>query len=300
MNNRMRTLRFQRKTPRPVWLLALLMIVGMVLTACVEQVEVAPRLKLAGSTTVEPVALAAAKAFMVTHEGVEVTVRGGGSSIGVLGVTHGALHIGMTSRSLKASELQELPALTPTVIGRDGVAVVMNRSVYDAGVTQLTLAQVRDIWLGRITNWRELGGPDLPILAFDKELGRGTRDVFAGIVLGDADAEAPGTIGSLGENEMVLTTISENEGAISILSTGWVTNEVVGVAIVSDDGEVIEPTQNNVATGRYPLTRDLNLVTNGRPQGIAAEFINFLLSPQGQNFVELNGYTPIVQEGSGS
>ncbi|MFQ5422098.1 MAG: substrate-binding domain-containing protein, partial [Anaerolineae bacterium] len=200
--------------------MSLLLIAVLLLTACAEQVAIEPRLKLAGSTTVEPVAAAAAKAFMVTHEGVEISVRGGGSSIGVLGVTHGALHIGMASRELKESELEEMPTLTTTVIGRDGVAVVVNRGVYDGGVTQLTLAQVRDIWLGNINNWQELGGPDLPILAFDKEMGRGTRAVFAEIVLGSADAEAPGTIGALGENEVVLTTVSENEGAISIVSSG--------------------------------------------------------------------------------
>jgi len=292
MKNKKKTMRFQRLNPRPIWLLIFLAILGG-LTACVEEAVVAPKLKLAGSTTVEPVAADAAKAFMVTHEGVEVTVRGGGSSIGVQGVIHGALQIGMTSRSLKESELADEPNLKTTIIGRDGVAVVINRVVYDSGVTQLTLDQIRDIWLGDITNWRDVGGPDLPILAFDKVLAGGTRESFAHIVLGDPDAAAPGTIGVLDANEDVLSAVSQNDGAISILSTGWLTDEVVGVAIVSEAGEAVQPTQANVALGQYPITRDLILVTKGEPEGVAAEFVQFMTSSQGQIFVKLHGYTPI-------
>lgn len=253
------------------------------------------RLKLAGSTTVEPVAEAAAEAYMAAHPDINITVRGGGSSIGGKGVGYGALHIGNASRELKESELETWPTLQTTVIGRDGVAVVVHRSLYEAGITQLTLEQVADIWRGNITNWQEVGGPDLPILAFDKALGRGTRDTFAEIVLGDANAEAPGTVGTLGENELVLATIAETEGSVAILSSGWQTADVVGVAIVNADGQAVPPTAENVATGLYPITRNLNMITDGPPQGLAAQFIEFVLSPEGQAIVQAEGYTPVSQ-----
>ena len=264
------------------------------LTGCqLEQSLAERRLKLAGSTTVEPVALAVAEVYMAQVPEVKITVRGGGSTIGVKGIAYGAFQIGMASRPIKEAELKQWPNLTATVIGRDGVAVVVNRAVYEAGVTQLTLEQIADIWRGQITNWREVGGPDLAIMAFDKEIGRGTRDTFAKIVLGGEDEPAPGTVGVLGENEAVLTIVSENTGAVSILSTGWQTDEVVGVSIVSKDGLLVSPTTENVAGGRYPITRDLNLITNGPPQGLAQQFIEFLLSPQGQAFVEEYGYTVV-------
>jgi len=264
------------------------------LTACQSgQNTMSARLKLAGSTTVEPAARAAAKAFMTHHPHVKVTVRGGGSTIGVKGIMYGALHIGMASRPIKEAELEKSPNLTATVIGRDGVAVVVNRALYEAGVTKLTLEQIAGIWRGETTNWEDLGGPDLAIMAFDKEMGRGTRDTFAKIVLGGADEPAPGTVGALGENEAVLTAVSENKGAISILSTGWQTEDVVGVAIVGKDGQAVKPTSENVASGRYPISRDLNMVTDGPPQGLAKQFIEFVLSSEGQAFVEEHGYTPV-------
>ncbi len=253
------------------------------------------RLKIAGSTTVEPVALEAAKLYMAAHPGVEITVRGGGTSIGVQGAGNAAIDIGGASRDLKASELEEWPDLVSTIIGRDGVAVVINRSLYEAGVTQLTVGEVAGIWRGEIVNWQEVGGPDAAIQAYDKELGRGTRDTFALVILGGADEPAPGTIGSLGENETVLATISENEWAVSMLSTGWLTEDVVGVAIVDENGQAIEPTNENVANGSYPITRNLSLITQGAPEGLAADFIAFVLSPEGQALMNQHSYTPIAQ-----
>ena len=271
-----------------------LLILSFTLTGCLsQQTTLKEQLKLAGSTTVEPAARAAAERFMIRYPNVEVSVRGGGSTIGVKGVAYGALHIGMTSRPFTIAELDQWPNLTATVIGRDGVSVVVNKDVYEAGVTQLTLEQVAAIWRGEITNWNEVGGPDLPIVAFDKEIHRGTRDVFARAVLGDEEALAPGTVGALGENEAVITAVSQTSGAVSIVSSGWQTSDVVGLAIVNRSGIAIEPTAENIASGRYPILRDLNLITNGPPQGLAAQFIEFMRSPDGQTFVREAGYVPV-------
>ncbi len=268
----------------------------ILLTACQSSQEVlTKRLKLGGSTTVEIAAQPAAKAFMDRFDNTEVTVRGGGSTIGIKGTVYGAFHIGMTSRPFKKSELEQWPNLTATVIGRDGVSVVVNQELYEAGVTQLTMEQVAGIWRGEITNWQAVGGPDLPIVAYDKELGRGTRDIFAKIVLGDETAPAPGTVGTLGENEAVVTTVSQQPGAVSILSTGWQTSDVIGVAIVNQNGQAVEPTNENVVRGLYPILRDLNMITAGSPQGVAARFLDFMLSPEGQGFVEQAGYSRMVQ-----
>ena len=279
---------------KPVFLLLLLLLLA--LTGCLSrQTALKEELKLAGSTTVEPAARAAAQRFMARYPNVEVSVRGGGSTIGVKGVAYGALHIGMTSRPFTLSERDQWPNLTATVIGRDGVSVVVNKEVYEAGVTRLTLEQVAAIWRGEITNWEEVGGPDLPIVAFDKEMHRGTRDVFARTVLGDEEAPAPGTVGALGENEAVITAVSQTPGAVSIVSSGWQTGDVVGLAIVNAAGIAVEPTAENIANGRYPILRDLNLITNGPPQGWAARFIEFMRSGEGQTFIQEAGYVPVSE-----
>ena len=139
-------------------------ILPFVLTAC-QSAEAANipegRVKLAGSTTIEPAAAAAAAAFMQQHPNVEVTVRGGGSSIGVKGAAYGGLHIGMVSRSLTEDELEKWPNLHSTSIGRDGVAVLVNHTLSEAGVKQLTLDQVAASWRGESTNWPAGGGPGL-------------------------------------------------------------------------------------------------------------------------------------------
>lgn len=291
-------IRQQRKRTSRHWSITIMLLIGLVVTlsACQATPEATEaRLKLAGSTTVEPVARSAAETFMTMHPEANITVRGGGSSIGVKGIAYGALQIGMASRDIKASELEEWPTLTATVVGRDGVAVVINRTLYEAGVTQLTIDEVAGIWRGDITNWQAVGGPDMAILVYDKELGRGTRDTFAKIVLGSEDAPAAAAIGELGANADVLATLYENEAAVSILSSGWQTEDVVGVAIVNGAGQPVAPTTENVANGRYPITRNLNMITNGEPDGLAAQFIDFVLSSAGQAFVQEQGYTPVSQ-----
>jgi phosphate transport system substrate-binding protein len=114
--------------------------------------------------------------------------------------------------------------------------------------------------------------------------------------LGDEEAPAPGVVGALGENPAILATISEEEDAVSILAVGALTDEVVGLAIVLPDGQVVEPTAANVANGRYPILRNLYFITDGPPEGLAAQFIEFTLSPEGQALVEKAGYVPVKAE----
>lgn len=268
----------------------------LIMTACNSgegESELGAVLKVGGSTTVAPAAELAAVAFMEIHENTDVTVDAVGSGAGVEGAGTGAYHVGMASRGIKDSELQQWPNLKATVVGRDTVVVFVNSTLYDAGITELSTEQIRDIYLGEITNWQEVGGPDQGIRAFDKELDFGSREVFGAFFLGDEEAPAPGAVGNLGTAENVITTISQFDNAISYGSLTWQTDDVVGIAVVLEDGTSVEPTIENIASGAYPVVRDLNLITQGDPEGLTLEFVEYLLSPEGQSFVEEAGYVAI-------
>ncbi|HSH05124.1 MAG TPA: phosphate ABC transporter substrate-binding protein [Anaerolineae bacterium] len=251
------------------------------------------RLKLAGSTTVEPMARDLITAFQERDPTNNITIRAGGSGIGIKGAGYNALHIGMASRQINPSEFELWPNLQQIPIARDGVAVVVNRQLYDAGVQALSIDQIAAIWRGDITNWQQVAGPNQPITVYDKELTGGTRSIFAQIVLGENDTNAPDGI-IISSSEDAIIAILENPYAISIVSFAWQTEEVVGLSIITADGTPIPPTANNVATNRYPITRDLNFVINGEPTPLANQFIQFALSPTGQQIALDNGYLSVI------
>ena len=133
------------------------------------------------------------------------------------------------------------------------------------------------------------------ILVIDKEAARGTRHVFMEIVLGDKEAQAAGADLVLGANNEEQTAIVQSDAALGILSNAWMNKDVKGLAIIMENGEVIEPTLENIVNGKFPIIRDLDLVTNGEPTGITKEFIDYILSDEGQKIVIKNEYVSIAK-----
>jgi phosphate transport system substrate-binding protein len=126
----------------------------------------------------------------------------------------------------------------------------------------------------------------------DKERHRGTRHVFMKYVFGDEKARAPGARLVTGSNNEEQSKIAQSDSAIGMLSIAWINADVVGVGI-REGGEIIEPTLDNVRANRFPISRDLNLVTVGEPMGVVKEFLNFVVSPEGQKIVSESGYIPV-------
>ena len=251
-------------------------------------------IKVAGSSTVLPIVARAAEAFSAHHPHMRVTVNPGGSGVGVKSVGHHLVHIGMVSRRISDSEKAGFPQadLQTHVIGRDAVACVISSEIYDAGVTMLSKEDIRRIYAGEVTNWREVGGPDRDIVAVDKEAHRGTRHVFMEYVFGKARAKTPGVDLVTGSNNEQRTKVALSNAAIGMLSHAWLDNDVVGVSI--RDGEtILTLTDEHVQNGTYPIVRDLSLITDGVPTGATSEFIAFLLSPEGQRIVHEMGYVPV-------
>lgn len=239
----------------------------------------------AGSSTIRPIVKKAAKAFK-KETGIKVKVKGGGSSVGVKSAEDGSADIGMASRKLKSSEPKDL---TAHLIGMDGIAVVVNA---DNKINAITKQDVINIYTGAVTNWKELGGSDLAIALETKSEGRSTKELFEkhfglkGKVISSAH--------EIGSNTEAIAYVSGTPAAIGYVSVG--TAEAAarkGVSVKLLDLDGVKATSVNVANKSYPLRRELNLITKGEATGNAQKFINFVLSPDGQEIVANLEFVPV-------
>lgn len=256
-------------------------------------------LRINGSTTVN---LPVAEAAEILRSRLNVTIRvdtQGGSPGGISMVAEGDADIGMASRPLLPSDAGKIPGaagIQQTRIGADGVALIVSRDIWEAGVRSLSRQQMKDIYEGRITRWNQVGGPNRRIVFFNKEPGRGTWEAFAHWVYGDSSKAPPVNFPEVGGNEEARSKVASTRGALSQLSASWVDNKTVfALALRDDSGKVIEPTDANIASGEYPMNRPLLLLTRGAPTGLAKTFIDFMLSDEGQALVRKHGYLPVAR-----
>lgn len=245
-------------------------------------------LTVTGSTTVLPIAQAAAEAYMEIDKYADIQVSGGGSGHGVQAVGTGAADIGMASRDLKDSEKTEYPGLVQHVIAGDGIALIVYK---DNPVNSLTLAQIKAIYKGEITNWNEVGGDDMEIVVVGRDSTSGTREFFYESVMNEEEFAT--TMLEKNSNGAVTQTISQTPGAIGYVSMGYI-DDTIKALNIDLDGKIIEPTVANVLSGDYPVARNLNMFTNGEASGLSADFIAFILSSDGQKIVSDEGYVPVA------
>jgi phosphate transport system substrate-binding protein len=246
-----------------------------------------------GSTTVNPVVVEAAEALRAGR-GMTIHVdTQGGSSGGIAALGEGRAEVAMISRPLEDGDRTRYPKVRfhATRIGSDAVALVVSRDVWEGGVKAVSKTQVQGIYEGRIKNWKELGGPDRRIAFFNKEPGRGTWEVFAHWLYGNPKNAPLVNFPEVGANEEARNKVSATRGAISQLSSSWVDGrQVFALGIKRDDGKVVRPTLDAVRDGSYPLSRPLQVVTNGPPQGETKVLIDYLLGSRGQELVRKHGY----------
>lgn len=254
-------------------------------------------INISGSTTVLPIISIAAEEFKKLHPEINIIVNEGGSGVGINQLGEGKIDLGMVSRDITQEEINTFPKVqfNTISIGKDAVVPVISSEIYASGITALSLEEIAKIYRGEIRNWKELGGPDEDILVIDKEASRGTRHVFMEIILGDKEAVAKGADLVLGSNNEEQTAISQSAAAIGMLSNAWLNDDVKGLNIKMADGSVIEPSLKNIIENKYPINRDLLLVSNGKPSGTVNDFITYLLSEKGQKIVEDAGYVGITE-----
>ncbi len=235
-------------------------------------------LTVAGSTSVQPFADQWAEVFMHHNPGKVVNVQGGGSSAGIQAALTGAAEIGMSSRELKPEE----KVLTEFVVAWDGVAIIVHPT---NPVGNLTLEATREIFAGVITSWSQVGWVDRPIYVVTREEGSGTRGAFQEMVMGRTRIAKKAIVED--SNGTVREVVANDPYAIGYISLGLINERVRAVRL---DG--VEPRIENVISRKYKLIRPFLLLTAGAPQGLAADFIQFVLSEEGQALITKQGLIP--------
>lgn len=238
-------------------------------------------LDIAGGTAHIPVMKSAAKSIMNANPDVRITVAGGGSGVGVQKVGEGLVQIGNTGRPLKEGEISKY-GLKSFPFAIDGVAVVVNPA---NNVRALTKAQLLEVFSGRVTNWKELGGADAPITLYVREDGSGTREVFEGKALDKGTTSAKANV--VNSNGAMKTAVMQDKNAIGYVGIGHLDENIPGIVL---DG--MTPTQANAADGSYKVTRLLYMNTKGDPTGLTKAFIDYIYSPEGTEFIKKAGYIP--------
>jgi len=235
-------------------------------------------LHISGSTTVQPIATAAAEALKKMNGQLSITVSGGGSGTGITEAINGSVNIGMSSRELKAEEAAQL---NEYVIAHDGVAIIVHTS---NDVKNLTTDQVKKIFTGEIKNWNEVGGANAPIIVYTRESTSGTLAALQDI-LGIKVKETATPTDSTG---LMRQAVAADKNGVGYISSGQVENDVKALTIGN-----IAPSLGNIKSGTYPICRDLILVVKGKPGLITAMYIDFLLSKAGQKLVTDEKYISV-------
>lgn len=242
------------------------------------------RLTLTGSSTVAPLALEMAKRFEQLNPGVRIDVQSGGSSRGVADARSGLADVGMVSRALGASE-QDLRAYT---VALDGIGLIVHAS---NPVPALSAEQIRAIYMGRIDNWKALGGKDARITVVNKAEGRSTLELFLhhfGLKNSAIRAQVVA-----GENQQALKTVAGNPGAIAYVSIGAAQYEVEsGAALRMLPMDAVPASVANVRNGRFPLARPLNLVARKEASQLARRFIAFARSDSVNDLIAAQYFVP--------
>jgi phosphate transport system substrate-binding protein len=235
-------------------------------------------LTLAGSTAFQPFAEKLADQYMTLHPDVAVTVQGGGSAVGIQSANSGAAQIGMADLVILPEEAK---ALTATIVAKDGIAVVVNPQ---NKVVNLSTDQVRDIFNGKITNWKEVGGDDIPITVVSREAGSGTRSSFEQIV-GDINLKKDALIQD--SNGTIRETVANDANSIGYLSHGLINEKIKALKV--DDQEC---TTESIIAGNYKIVRPIFLLVKGSLQGEIKNFIDYILSDEGQKTIKADGLLP--------
>lgn len=240
-----------------------------------------------GSTTVLPIAQRVAEKFMEAHPDVVITLSGGGSSNGIKALLDGTTDIANASRPMKDKEIAAAKekGMDPLEhrVAMDAVAVMVHPS---NPVKDLTLEQLRDIYTGKITNWKEVGGEPKAIAVVGRDTSSGTFETWETLVMNKEKVTPRALI--VASAGALLQTVANNPLSIGYDGLGYVNDSVKVIPVGG-----VEPAAETAISGRYPIARYLFMYTDGEPQGDAKAFLDFLMSSQGQAEVEAAGFIPV-------
>jgi phosphate transport system substrate-binding protein len=252
-----------------------------------------------GSDTIVNLALAWAQAYGAQRPEVNISVTGGGSGTGIAALINGTADLANASRAITPEEIAKAKAngITPVqhVIARDAIAVLENPG---NPVNQLTLPQLSALYTGQLTNWRQVGGQDRPVVLLSRESNSGTHVYFLANVirLGQANNPAlfsPDTL-LLPSSEGISAEVRQNPNAIGYDGLGYVTPDMKTVAVAVGDGKpFVLPSIQSVNDKSYPIARDLYIYSNGEPTGAIKDYLDWIMGPPGQKIVGQLGFVPV-------
>ena len=245
------------------------------------------KVKIEGSTTVLPIAQKTAEVFMENNSSADLSVRGGGSGVGISALIDGVCDIANASRSMKQSEVDKAVSMgrepKSHIIAMDGLCVIVHK---DNPLTALTKAQIKDIFTGKINNWSEVGGESTSIVVVSRDSASGTFEAFGELALDKEKVRSDALMQA--SNQAVASAIAENSSAIGYVGLGYLKEGVKALQI-----EGVTPSKETVLSGKYGLSRPLFMYTNGTPTGMVKEYIDFIKSPEGQKIAEEEGFVPL-------
>ncbi|MEN6472583.1 MAG: phosphate ABC transporter substrate-binding protein [Syntrophaceae bacterium] len=242
------------------------------------------QITIKGSTTVLPIAQAAAEVFMEKNPAARISVQGGGSGVGITSLIEKTCDIADSSRKIKDEEIAK--AKTGGVIANeipiamDGIAMIVHPS---NKLSALTRRQIQDIYTGKVSDWSELGVGKGKIVVLSRDTSSGTYESFENLAINKEKVRPDALINA--SNQAIASTVANTPGAIGYIGHGYLSKKVKAVTV---DG--IACTRENILSGKYPLSRALYMYTNAKPTGDVKAFIDFVLGPQGKQLIEEEGF----------
>jgi phosphate transport system substrate-binding protein len=248
----------------------------------------AGNLVIKGSTTVLPIAQKVAEAYMKQYPDVNISISGGGSGNGIKALIDGSTDIADSSRFIKPKEVKlavekgEYPV--PFAVAYDCIVPVVHPT---NSAVNLTMAQLKAIYNGDVKNWKEVGGPDRPIVVISRDTSSGTYEVWHKKVM-NKERVFPGAL-LQASNGAVVQAVAKNKNAIGYIGLGYIDKSVKALMV-----DQIVGSEETTLNGTYPISRPLYMFTRGWPKGDSLKFINFVVNPEkGQKYVSEAGYVPL-------
>lgn len=281
-------------------LTTLFVLTGMVLMSCSKKSNDSAAtqryITVKGSDTMVHLGSNWAEAFMTANPEYEISVTGGGSGTGIAALINGTTDVCLSSRTIKANEfsLAQVKGKNPLehAVARDGIAIIVNPL---NPVNALTIEQIGKIYTGAYTNWNQVGGPDKSIVVNSRESSSGTYVFFQEFVLKKKDYAA--TANLMPSTAAIVQSVGQDEQAIGYVGLGYVHGagdavKVLGVKADSGAPPVLA-SEEAIIAGDYPVSRELYLYTDGQPQGLTKAFLDYIMTPAGQEIVSNTGYVPV-------
>jgi phosphate transport system substrate-binding protein len=253
----------------------------------------AENIVIKGSTTVLPVAQVALEAYMKANPGAKISLSGGGSGEGIKALIDGSTNIANSSREIKSAEaaLAKSKGVEPKeiAVAIDAIVPIVNPK---NRVKNLTIDQLSQIYQGKITNWKEVGGDDLQIVVISRDSSSGTFEAWAEMVLNKAKVTPKAQLQA--SNGAIVQAISKNKYAIGYIGFGYINKTVKPLTVNG-----VAASAKTALSKEFPVSRFLYMYTNGEPRGETAKFIKFILSSEGQKLVAKEGFVPLPADKKG-